>query len=100
MSRNPTRICNTKPWNVSTKHTVRSAVKRSRAESYLLISLTAFAGSVIVTRLFLAPTGYPQICNSVLHIAHALWGALLLVAAVLLLVPVRRRGQPDPRAEV
>jgi hypothetical protein len=66
------------------QHTVRSAVKRSRAESYLLISLTAFAGSVIVTRLFLALTGYPQIGNSVLHIAHALWGALLLVAAVLL----------------
>jgi len=68
----------------NTQPTVRAAVKRSRAETYLLISLTAFAGSVIVTRLFLALTGYPQIGNSVLHIAHALWGALLLLAAVLL----------------
>jgi hypothetical protein len=64
--------------------TVRAAVKRSRAETYLLISLAAFAGSVIVTRLFLSLTGYPQIGNSVLHIAHALWGALLLLVAVLL----------------
>jgi MYXO-CTERM domain-containing protein len=67
-----------------TQGTVRAAVKRSRAETYLLISLAAFAGSVIVTRLFLALTGYPQIGNSVLHIAHALWGALLLLVAVLL----------------
>ena len=63
---------------------MRAAVKGAQAETYLLISLTAFAGSVIVTRLFLALTGYPQVGNSVLHIAHALWGALLLVAAVLL----------------
>jgi hypothetical protein len=68
----------------NTQPTVRAAVKRSRAETYLLISLTAFAGSVIVTRLFLALTGYPQVGNSVLHIAHALWGALLLLVAVLL----------------
>jgi len=68
----------------NTQFTVRAAVKRSRAETYLLISLTAFAGSVVVTRLFLALTGYPQIGNSVLHIAHALWGALLLLVAVLL----------------
>jgi hypothetical protein len=68
----------------NTQPTVRAAVKGSQAETYLLISLTAFAGSVIVTRLFLALTGYPQVGNNVLHIAHALWGALLLVAAVLL----------------
>ncbi|UCC63208.1 MAG: hypothetical protein JSV36_21135, partial [Anaerolineae bacterium] len=29
-------------------------------------------------------TGYPQLGNSVLHIAHALWGGLLLFVAVLL----------------
>jgi hypothetical protein len=64
--------------------TVRAAVKRAHAETYLLVSLAAFAGSVIVTRQFLAMTGYPQIGNSVLHIAHALWGGLLLLVAVLL----------------
>jgi hypothetical protein len=62
---------------------VRSAVKRDQAESYLLISLVAFAVTVIGIRVFLEATGYPQIGNSVLHIAHAIWGGLLLFVAVI-----------------
>ncbi|MCJ7535293.1 MAG: hypothetical protein MUO57_07155 [Anaerolineales bacterium] len=62
----------------------RSAVRRDHAENYLLISLVAFAVTVIFTRVFLQLTGYPQIGNSVLHIAHALWGGLLLFVAMLL----------------
>jgi hypothetical protein len=50
----------------------------------LLTSLVAFGVTVISVRLFLQLTGFPQIGNSVLHIAHALWGALLLFIAVLL----------------
>ena len=63
---------------------IRRVVERAHAETYLLISLIAFAASVILTRLFLVITGYPQLGNSVLHIAHALWGGLLLAIAVLL----------------
>ena len=63
---------------------IRTAVRRARAETYLLISLTAFAGSVIATRLFLELTGYPQVGGGELHIAHALWGGLLLLVAALL----------------
>jgi hypothetical protein len=63
---------------------IRSAVRRGRAESHLLACLVAFAVTVIVTRVYLELTGYPQIGNSVLHIAHALWGGLLLFVAVLL----------------
>jgi hypothetical protein len=59
-------------------------VKRGHAETYLLISLSAFAGSVILTRLFLDLAGYPQVGNNVLHIAHALWGGLLLMLASIL----------------
>lgn len=62
----------------------RRAVKREHAENYLLTSLVAFGVTVIAVRLFLDLSGYPQIGNSVLHIAHALWGALLLFIAVLL----------------
>jgi hypothetical protein len=62
----------------------RSAVRRNDAENYILISLVAFAVSVIATRLFLELTGYPQIGNSVLHIAHALWGGLSLIIAFML----------------
>ena len=63
---------------------IRAAVRRYHAESYILTSLVAFAVTVIATRAFLELTGYPQIGNEVLHIAHALWGGLLLIVAVLL----------------
>jgi hypothetical protein len=61
----------------------RSPVRRDQAEDYLLTSLVAFAATVILTREFLQLAGFPQIGNSVLHIAHALWGGLLLFVAVL-----------------
>ncbi len=70
---------------------IRTAVKRNHAENYLLTSLVAFAVTVIFTRAFLGLTGYPQIGNSVLHIAHALWGGLLLFVAVLLPLALANR---------
>ena len=63
---------------------IRSAVRRDHSENYVLTSLVAFGATVILTRVFLQLTGFPQIGNSVLHIAHALWGGLLLVVAALL----------------
>ena len=61
-----------------------NVVRRYRAESYLLQLLVAFGVTVILTRSFLKLTGYPQIGNDVLHIAHALWGGGFLLLAVLL----------------
>ena len=66
------------------QHKIRLAVRRNHADVNLLISLVAFAVTVIVTRTFLELTGYPQIGTSVLHIAHALWGGLLLIIAAYL----------------
>ncbi len=63
---------------------VRSPVKRQSAEHYLLIMLLSFAASISLTRLFLELTGYPQVGGGVLHIAHLLWGGLLLFIASLL----------------
>jgi len=63
---------------------IRKPVKREDAEQYLVITLLSFAASVILIRLFLELTGYPQVGNSELHIAHVLWGGLLLFAASLL----------------
>ena len=61
----------------------RTPVKRTGAEVYIFISLTCFGLTVAVTRVYLELTGYPQIGNSVLHFAHALWGGLLLFLATL-----------------
>lgn len=63
---------------------IRKPVKREGAEQYLLLTLLSFAASVALTRLFLHLTGYPQIGNRELHIAHVLWGGLLLFIAALL----------------
>src|SRR3989442_4521227 len=62
---------------------IRRPVRRQGAEQYLLILLLSFAGSVTLTRLFLALTGYPQLGGGELHIAHALWGGLLLFIAAM-----------------
>ena len=76
------------------KEKSRSAVLRNQAESHVLISVIAFGVTVIAVRVFLQLTGFPQIGNSVLHIAHALWGGLLLFVAVLLpLLLVNPAGQ-------
>jgi len=39
--------------------------------------------TVVFTRALLAATGYPQVGGAKLHIAHVLWGGLLLLAALI-----------------
>jgi hypothetical protein len=63
----------------------------TNAEEHLLFVLVGFAGSVVVTRSFLKWTGYPQIAGGEFHIAHVLWGGLLLFVAALLLLIWRGR---------
>ncbi|HEY70544.1 MAG TPA: hypothetical protein G4O08_08180 [Anaerolineae bacterium] len=63
---------------------IRRPVQREGAERYLLVTLISFAASVAATRLFLELTGYPQLGGGELHIAHVLWGGLLLFVAALL----------------
>jgi hypothetical protein len=62
----------------------RRLVARLAAERYMLLMLIGFAGAVLGTRVFLALTGYPQVGGGTLHIAHALWGGLLLFLAALI----------------
>lgn len=65
-------------------HQDRSLVLRFRAGQNIVITLLSFAFSVSGTRLFLELTGYPQLGGGELHIAHVLWGGLLLFAAALI----------------
>lgn len=64
--------------------TVWTPVKREGAEDYLLLSLISFGASVVFTRLFLNLANFPKLGNDNLHIAHVLWGGLILFAAALL----------------
>src|SRR4051794_30332204 len=61
----------------------RRPVAREEAAGYLPLLVVAFVVTVTITRLFLAATGYPRIGGSTFHFAHALWGGLLLVVAVV-----------------
>ena len=54
------------------------------ADSFWLLLITAMSVTVLVTRIFLDLAGYPQIGDSTYHIAHVLWGGLLLFVAVTL----------------
>jgi len=51
-------------------------------QALLVSAITA----VLVTRLYLRMTGYPQIGGGPLHIAHLLWGGLLMLIALVLLI--------------
>ena len=57
-----------------------------RATRHLGTFLVATAATVLLTRAFLAATGYPQLGGDGLHIAHVLWGGLLMAVAFLLLL--------------
>ncbi len=61
-----------------------SPIFQHRVNEYMLITLISFAASVSLTRLFLEITGYPQLGGGELHIAHVLWGGLLLFIGSLL----------------
>ncbi len=63
-----------------------SPVRQQAADSFLILLISAFAVTVILVRLFLQFTGYPQIGDSTFHIAHLLWGGLLLFASVIVML--------------
>jgi hypothetical protein len=53
--------------------------------------VVSFGVSVVGTRLYLEATGYPQIGNGTLHIAHVLWGGLLLFLALAVFLTFANR---------
>ena len=70
---------------------IRRPVERDGAAFYVLLTLLSFALSVMLTRLFLQLTGYPQLGGKTLHIAHLLWGGLFLfIGALAMLIFANR----------
>lgn len=58
---------------------LRDAHAGALVEAFVVIGIL----TILVTRAYLHATGYPQIGGSTLHIAHALWGGLGMVAALV-----------------
>jgi hypothetical protein len=56
------------------------------AGAYLETLVVAAVTSVLLTRLYLQATGFPQIGSGGLHLAHLLWGGLLMLVSLILLL--------------
>jgi hypothetical protein len=68
-------------------HLLRLGAPRDTAAvRHLVTFLVASVVTVLVTRAYLAATDYPQIGGGGLHLAHVLWGGLLMALAMMLLL--------------
>ncbi|PUB23533.1 hypothetical protein C8K30_111131 [Promicromonospora sp. AC04] len=68
-------------------HLLRLGAPRdTSAVRHLVTFLVASVVTVLATRAYLAATGYPQIGGGGLHLAHVLWGGLLMALAMMLLL--------------
>lgn len=75
------------PARAATHVLLRLGLPRDpRGPRHLATFLVATAATVLATRALLAATGYPQLGGDGLHIAHVLWGGLLMAVAFVLLL--------------
>lgn len=64
----------------------KQLVRDFRAGQYLDLFLVSAVSAILGIRLFLHLAGYPQVGGESLHIAHMLWGGLLMLAALIVLL--------------
>lgn len=57
----------------------RNSLGQGHAESFIFIAIA----TILITRLYLKLTGYPQVGGGNLHIAHTLYGEVLMMVALL-----------------
>lgn len=67
-------------------------IRDFEAGGNLDLFLVTSVAAVLLIRLFLQITGFPQLGNDSLHIAHMLWGGLLMLVAVVILLSFIGRG--------
>lgn len=61
-----------------------SPVRMQGADNFWIMLIIAMAITVIVTRVGLELSGYPQIGDATFHVAHVLWGGLAMFLALIL----------------
>ena len=74
------------PWN--RRHLLRDFEAGRQLDLFLVAAVCAVLG----IRFYLEVTGYPQVGGQTLHIAHMLWGGLLMLVAVVMLLSFVGRG--------
>ncbi len=69
-------------------------VRNLEAFYYAEVFLVCAVSAILTIRLFLHMTGYPQIGGGALHIAHMLWGGLLMLVSIVILIAfIGRRSE-------
>lgn len=66
----------------------RGPVTRSAAGTSVGWMVAAATITILVTRLYLVLTGYPQVGGEIFHIAHAVWGGLLLMIGLFIALAI------------
>ncbi len=61
-------------------------IRNLDAWSHLEIFLVTAVAAVLGIRVFLELAGYPRLGHGRLHVAHVLWGGLLMLAAIVILL--------------
>jgi Ca2+/Na+ antiporter len=69
----------------------RPLVRDLEADTFLESFLIAAVTSILGIRAFLQLTGYPQIGGNGVHVAHVLWGGLLMLIALSILLGYSNR---------
>ncbi|CAN5887790.1 hypothetical protein BH24GEM1_BH24GEM1_20770 [soil metagenome] len=64
----------------------RRLVRDLRSGARLDLFFVSAVASVLLIRFYLRLTGYPSVGGATLHVAHVLWGGLLMLAALILLL--------------
>jgi hypothetical protein len=70
----------------------RNLIRDFEAGEHLDLFLVTAVAAVLLIRLFLKITGFPQLGGDTLHVAHVLWGGLLMLVAIILLLSFLDRG--------
>ncbi len=72
---------------------IRRSIVVQNVEAHLNFErfIVSAAASLLAVRIYLEATGYPQVGGNGLHIAHMLWGGLLLVVALLIAITLLGR---------
>jgi len=67
-------------------------IRNFDAEKYIETFMVSAVAAILVIRTFLVLTGFPQIGNSNLHIAHLLWGGFLMLISIIILLFFLTKG--------
>lgn len=70
----------------------RKFIRDFSAGEYFDLFLVTAVSAVLFIRLFLKITGFPQLGGDSLHVAHVLWGGLLMLVSILLLISFLNRS--------